>query len=143
MSQGVVLQPSVPLDIVVIDDDDLTLEIVAWILRRTAITHRLFFDPADAMKLLCDCIPRILVIDYYMPQINGIDFIRQLGSEVSLTDCSLHLCSAIEPVGSQLLQLRDLGVNILDKATICDRRALTAFIESEKRLTDYSEGALR
>ncbi len=133
MSTAAVLEDSVPasLDVVIIDDDDLTLEIVAWTLRDSQITHRLFTEPSGAVSCLRESVPRILIVDYYMPQINGIDFIGNLASDVDLAHSSVYLCSAVHPSSEQLAKLDGLGVSLLDKSIICDREMLLALVQVE------------
>ena len=125
----------VPLDIVFVDDDQLTLDNVAWNLRHTKTSHRLFTDPETAMTHLYESMPQILVVDYFMPTLNGIDFLSQLKASVSLNGCSVYLCSAVSPRPAELEQIKALGAGVLDKSEICDRSALLALIESQQCLT--------
>ena len=65
-------------DLVVVDDDSLTLEIVALNLRKTSVCHELFQDPEQAMQYLITTMPGILIVDFYMPTINGVEFLDAL-----------------------------------------------------------------
>ncbi|MFK7860008.1 MAG: two-component system response regulator [Granulosicoccus sp.] len=121
--------PSMPIDIVVIDDDQLTLEIVSWIFRGSQASHRLFDDPDIAMTYLCESIPRILIVDYYMPTQNGIEFLTQLKTVADLEECSVYLCSAVEPRTAQLEQVKALRAQVLDKSKLCDRSVLLGLVE--------------
>lgn len=125
----------VPLDIVVVDDDQLTLDIVSWIFRNTQSSHLLFNDPNAAMAYLRASMPRILVVDYYMPMLNGIDFLSQLKASVDIEDCSVYLCSAVMPRQEQINQIEALGARVLDKSEICDRTALLGLVDSKKCVT--------
>lgn len=144
MSYAVAQEKTAPAlaDVVVIDDDNLTLEIVEWALRGSKTRHRLFTDADIAMTYLCESLPRILIVDYYMPRINGIEFIRQLGARVDLAFCSIYLCSSIEPGADQLQHLHELRIKTLDKTVICDRSLLTALLESEHQLTGNQNSVL-
>ena len=121
---------SAPLDLVVVDDDKLTLEIVSWICRDTRTHFRLFGDPETAMEFLKHSLPSTLIVDYYMPQQNGLEFLEQLGSCCDLGNSNVFLCSAVTPPQRQLDQLKVLGTNVLDKSVICDKQALHALLDA-------------
>ncbi len=120
-----------PLDLVVVDDDSLTLEIVSWICRGTSTRFRLFEDSEAALKHLSNSMPATLIVDYYMPELNGLEFLQQLDTRCDLGTTDIYICSAITPIQSQRDQLEALGTCILDKSVICDRRALLALIDSK------------
>ncbi|MFK7994926.1 MAG: response regulator [Granulosicoccus sp.] len=123
------------LDVVVVDDDQLTLEIVAWIFRDTQSRHQLFSDPDAAMVHLRERLPRILIVDYYMPMQNGIDFLSQLHATVDMRNCSVYLCSAVTPQKNQLDQIKALGARIMDKTLMCSRASLLDLVESPQHVT--------
>lgn len=124
---------SVPLDFLLVDDDDLILEIVGRHVRKSLNSYRMFLDSDEAMEyLIRPCsVPRVLVVDFYMPKISGIDFFRTLQSRVDLSDCDVYLCSGIAPTQMQLAQLLELGVGLLEKSAISDSRKLLALLNSE------------
>ncbi|MFK8080158.1 MAG: response regulator [Granulosicoccus sp.] len=124
-----------PVDIVVVDDDQLTLEMVSWIFRDTPSTHRLFSDPECALASLCESMPGVLIVDYYMPTQNGIDFISRLSAMTDTKACSIYLCSALDLQKDQRAQLESMGANVLDKAEICNRSVLRGLVESSQCVT--------
>lgn len=128
-----------PLDLVVVDDDSLTLEIVAWICRGTNTRVKLFDDPQDALEHLRVDVPAILIADYYMPRHNGLEFLQHVVEHCELCTTDIYLCSAITPTQIQRDQLKKLGASYLDKAVICDKTALLSLINSNamvaRRLT--------
>lgn len=126
---------SAPLDLVVVDDDSLTLEIVSWICRGTTTRFRLFVDSDAAMEFLSHCLPSTLIVDYFMPEKNGLEFLEQLAGRCDLGTSAVYLCSAFTPTPEQADQLVALGTNILDKSVICDRHALLALLDSRVRVT--------
>ena len=128
-------EQSQPLDIVVVDDDQLTLDMVSWNLRRTQSAHRLFTDSEAAMAHLCESMPGMLVVDYYMPTINGIDFLSSLHDAVGFEGSSVYLCSAVLPRQRQIEQITALGASVLDKREICNRSALLRLLEAQQCVT--------
>lgn len=123
------------VDIVVVDDDSLTLEIISWILKGTQISYRLFVDPEVALEYLSRSTPSVLIVDYYMPAFNGIEFLQRLRDKSDHVPDSVFLCSAVRPPPQQLAQLDELGAEVLDKECICDRSALLGLVGSGRRVT--------
>ena len=121
------------LDVVVVDDDDLTLDIVSWIFKRTTIKHRLFADTDIAMQYLGTNMPSTLIVDYYMPTINGIEFLRQVSEQGDNRECALYLCSGIRPPQRRIDQLEELGAVVLDKSAICGKTSLLALVDAGRQ----------
>ena len=119
-------------DLVVVDDDSLTLEIVALNLRKTSICHELFQDPGQAMQYLITTMPGILIVDFYMPTINGVEFLDALCEKRELDECRVYLCSAIPPQRKYLEKLRTLGATVLLKDQLFDKAGLLKIIDNSQ-----------
>jgi len=117
-----------PLDIVVVDDDELTLDMVAWAFRDSQSSYRLFNDPVRAMNYLRESMPRILVVDFYMPGQNGLEFLSELNASANMNNSAVYLCSAILPRQEQLVRIEALGARILEKSAICNRTAMQELV---------------
>jgi DNA-binding response OmpR family regulator len=52
-------------------------------------------DSAEVLRLLSDQHPRVLVLDTYLPQINGLDLLRQARKEHLLQDTIVVMISAM------------------------------------------------
>jgi response regulator RpfG family c-di-GMP phosphodiesterase len=130
MSSLDMAQQTLQPDIVVVDDDSLILDIVSLHLRKTNIRHSLFDVPDEAMQYLLSCMPRVLVVDFYMPLVNGIDFLHELVSVKSIEDSHVFLCSAVKPDPRCIDRLNDLAsVNLMSKEDLCDRSTLIKTVE--------------
>lgn len=117
------------VDIVIVDDDKLTLEIASWILKDSNASHKLFSDHQWAMHYLKTATPQILIVDYYMPEVNGLEFFAKLEHQSDLTDTRLYLCSAILPESADLSITEALEIGLLDKSVICGKKTLYALID--------------
>lgn len=131
--------PSV--DLVLIDDDKLTIEIVSWILKDTEISNKLFTDSELARGYLNKHSASILVVDYYMPQINGFELISELLEHQALEHTSIFLCSAVTPYNESPVALERMGIQLLEKQAICDRETFLELISSNLSL-DRSKNLL-
>ena len=87
------------------------------------------------MEFLSHCLPSTLIVDYFMPEKNGLEFLEQLARHCDFGTSAVYLCSAITPTQEQIEQLEELGTNILDKSVICDRHALLELLGSGVRVT--------
>lgn len=124
-------EDTLPLnEMVLIDDDLLTVEIVSWIVSKSDYQSRLFVDPEEAMQYLKQNTPRLLVVDFYMPGMTGLDFISELHSSADLSKTQIFLCSAVSPPRGSDVLIRSLNVDILEKQLICDRAQLTGLLDT-------------
>lgn len=119
------------IDLILLDDDKLTLEIVSWILKGSAISNHLFTDPGLAMDCLKNNTPRILVVDYYMPGINGVEFLEKCVADQNLTNTDKFLCTSTVPRGDSLSVMQQLGVQLIEKQVICDRSTLFKLVDQK------------
>ena len=123
------------VDIVIVDDDKLTLEIAGWILKDSKASHKLFADHQSAMYYLKSATPQILIVDYFMPGVNGLEFFEKLENHSDLTDTSLYLCSAVLPESADLSVAEAMQIGLLDKSVICGKNALYALIDEHCQRT--------
>jgi len=67
------------LKLLVVDDNDLTLGVVGMILRRIDFVEPYFArDAAAALHTLDTALPELVVVDYLMPGLDGLEFITQI-----------------------------------------------------------------
>ena len=116
-------------ELVLIDDDKLTVEIVSWILRKTSFASKLFTDTGQAMAYLKVNTPKLLIVDFYMPCMTGLEFLTELHTCTDLSQSSVFLCSAVPPPGSSTDLFAAMSVDILEKQQICDKQQLVMLLE--------------
>jgi DNA-binding response OmpR family regulator len=64
--------------VLVIDDDSSMLNVLSLILERAGFTPRKASHPHEALKLLEELKPDLVITDLMMPDMNGIDLIRAI-----------------------------------------------------------------
>ena len=116
-------------EFVLLDDDKLTVEIVSWILRKTSFASRLFTDTEEAMAYLKLRTPKLLIVDFYMPCMSGLEFLSELHECTDLSQSSVFLCSAVPPPKSSTDLFAAMSVDILEKQEICDKTRLAQLLE--------------
>ena len=118
-----------PVDVVLVDDDRLTLDIVSWNLRHSSVSYEIFQDPEHAMGYLSGTTPRVLIVDFYMPLINGMDFLEELSNKRDLGSCMIYLCSAVAPPPQYVEKLHDIGATVLEKDQLCDKTGILKLVD--------------
>ncbi|MBX2879490.1 MAG: response regulator [Granulosicoccus sp.] len=117
------------IDFVILDDDVLILEIVNWIMRDYDIGVLQFADPCQAKEYLTEHSPQLLIIDYFMPDVNGVEFLQQLKAETDLNGTKIYLCTAAMPEDSERNKINELGAELLEKRAVCDKSSLLAIVD--------------
>ncbi|MGQ7847800.1 response regulator [Granulosicoccus sp. 3-233] len=116
-------------ELVMVDDDALTVEIVSWIISKGHFQSRLFTQADEALAYLKTSTPRLLIVDYYMPEMTGLDFISELHDNSDLTQTQVYLCSAVRPPQGSGELFEAMNVDLLEKQHICDRLKLTELLD--------------
>lgn len=116
-------------ELVLVDDDKLTIEIVSWIIRKSNFSSKLFTDTDEAMAYLKVNTPRLLVVDFYMPCMTGLEFLSELHACTNLSQSAVFLCSAVPPPRSSGELFTAMNVEILEKQLICDKVRLSRLLE--------------
>ncbi len=66
-----------PITIFVVDDEPMLLELAAAILQPLGYNVRTFRDPRVALKEFPAARPAVIVTDYAMGEMNGLDLVRE------------------------------------------------------------------
>lgn len=109
---------------VLVDDDQLTLEIVSWNLRKTNYASYLFQSHEKALLHLQQGAPRLLIVDYYMPLMTGVEFLHKASDICQLQVSTILLCTALEKIPSFSEVQNTFNISRIDKEQVCDRKLL-------------------
>lgn len=64
--------------IVIVDDEKSYADLITQLLKENIDCDvRVYYRPADALAAIAEFSPQVIESDYYMPEINGFDFIRR------------------------------------------------------------------
>ncbi len=63
--------PAEPYRVLMVDDDELTLEAQATVLRAAGMAVTTLSEPLQTLEQIDQVDPEVLILDYHMPQING------------------------------------------------------------------------
>lgn len=118
-------------NIVVIDDDELTLDLIKRRLRNTSVRLQCFNDGQQAIDYLRDHDSDVLLIDHCMPKRTGLEVLRELAGVIDLTSTRTFLCSAATLPGAIATEAQTLGASTMTKDLYRDRAALLQLLHAE------------
>ncbi len=97
--------------ILIIDDEPDNLEAIENLLSESDTPYRLRKSPNGriALKKIADSVPDLVITDWDMPEMNGIEFIRQLKSEESTTDIPVIMCTGVMTTSENLQTALEAG----------------------------------
>jgi CheY-like chemotaxis protein len=130
------------IDILVIDDDELTAEIVERRLRDTLLQHRVIAacdgqDALDVLKGKSDRrvrSPYIILLDLNMPRMNGFEFLEALRADAELRDSVVFVLSTSDADADRSRAYHELVAGYMVKSAVGPQ-----FSKLAKLLKQYTE----
>jgi FixJ family two-component response regulator len=104
--------------VLLVDDDPAVLRAVSFALESEGIAVRSFATPSEAIGGIRFDATEILVIDYRLPEMNGLDLIRALRDRGA---SGLAMLITSQPGPALREAAADCGVLIIEKPLIDDR----------------------
>lgn len=81
--------------ILVVDDEVEIQKLVANLLNRVGLQSLLASNVSEARKILTEWQPEMIILDLMMPEVSGIDFLKELRSDSSYDDMPVIILSAL------------------------------------------------
>lgn len=104
-----------PISILIVDDDRLSAELNAAVLRSSGMTVRIVTDPKQALKVLEDDLPDLILMDLQMPEIDGVQLSQVIRQSRQLLSLPIVFLSAERDESRQLLARRLGGDDFVTK----------------------------
>jgi DNA-binding NtrC family response regulator len=103
------IQPPRPRPIVIVDDEKSYVELLAATMadNMECVIHA-FTRPSDALAYLAKGRPGVIVTDYFMPEMDGIEFIRKAGKLAPGAVFVMISGHNLEPMAHELDRLKRL-----------------------------------
>ncbi len=109
------------VSIVIVDDDDITLQCYARLLRDLNCSLQSFTSPQDSLAVLVRQLPQLLFVDMNMPCMDGTELLTELFAYTSPGNCRVYLCSSVMPSPEVRRWAMDRGVEVVCKDLIMDK----------------------
>ena len=111
--------------VVIVDDDEATLKLYCAIIKRVLGEEpRAYANPRAALAMLPDLAPSLVIVDYFMPEMDGVAFLQAMRSLPAHTTTPVLMLTASSD--------RKLGRRALDAGA-------TSFVEKPISLRDFSK----
>ena len=82
-------------EVVIIDDNQINLKLLEFLLAKDGRCRpRSFLDPRDGLAHCLAEPPDLLIVDYMMPELNGLDVIQQLRANPATADIPILMVTA-------------------------------------------------
>jgi DNA-binding NtrC family response regulator len=99
--------------IVIVDDEKSYVELMAQMLAENLdCPVHAFTRPAEALKVLDAVSPGVIVTDYSMPQMNGLDFIKEASKRAAEATFVLISGEDLDPMIGEFARLRRLKIRL-------------------------------
>jgi len=80
--------------VVVVDDDLELLKLIAMLLRRIGAESQTFMDGREALSYLANEIPDLIILDMMLPDLDGLEVLRQIRAQAQLDRVPVLILSA-------------------------------------------------
>lgn len=104
-----------PYRVIIIDDEQTTLKFFSMLLRQRGMEVREVSDPMKALDVIRDFNPELIIIDMYMPKVNGRELAAVLRQEPSLLSTPIVFLSAEQDLQKQISAMREGADDFLTK----------------------------
>ena len=82
------------LKIVIVDDDPITLKLIALFLKEDRFSVQTTSNSVTAFDLILETKPDVVLVDLIMPEVDGLQLCKQIKSHVELSDTKFIMISA-------------------------------------------------
>jgi two-component system cell cycle response regulator DivK len=114
--------------ILVVDDNPLNMKLVRVLLTSEGYQVRTAADAAEALAVLSECHPRLILMDIQLPGIDGLELTRRLKADPSTRDITIVGLTAYAMKGDEE-RIRAAGCDGYIPKPI-DTRTLPGFIKA-------------
>jgi len=102
-------------NVVIIDDDeDIRLILAATLGALTQWNITEIADPRDASAAIASIAPEVLILDWMMPHISGVELFDQLSRENALDETTVIFMTAKVQISDRTL-IESLGAHLIEK----------------------------
>ena len=111
-------------DILVIDDDPADLRLIDKILKQGHYNPILAQGGRQGWEVLSSRPPQAVILDLFMPEMNGFTILEKLRTTPSLNDIPVVVVSGVDLTKEQKQQLSDFGQGLLQKGSLDEETLL-------------------
>ena len=102
--------------VLVVDDDQDGREILAKFMRKAGLVVHTAPNGREALKILLDRTPRVVVLDVMMPEMNGVELMQVMRAYLRWSSLPVVILTAY-PTGPHIVRARELGMACMYEKT--------------------------
>ena len=112
------LKPGKALTVLVVDDDPKAVELIAVHLTSMGSTVQRAYGGREAMLLVQQALPDLIVLDLMMPEVSGFDVVEALREQPASARIPILIVTAKQITEDDRAQLNGYVVTIMEKTTL-------------------------
>ncbi len=97
------------MDVFLIEDDEVYSEFISKSLKQKNLIVKPFYSAEECLGTMNGDYPKVIIIDYKLPGMNGIEFYQKIKSDVNEDDTKVIILSSIED-GNLVLEFIQKGI---------------------------------
>ena len=124
------------LDVLIIDDDPNDLRKMEKVLLESGRYRPILAEGGQAgWEILNKSLPHAIILDLFMPDLDGFSILNQLRSEPRLSEIPVFVVSGGNLTEAQLKQLKDFGQQLYSKNTLTESELISSIEEALSRVS--------
>lgn len=121
-------------NVLIVDDDEIVLKLVERVLRDTDVNVHCAIDGHEAAEKLKEFDPDLVLVDFWLPDCNGIHLITELRRADQLNGARVICWSTVELQPDDVTLARELGIDVMTKDYLRDRDRLLDLMRTSASL---------
>ncbi len=118
-----------PLRLLIVDDNEVSRYIVSELLDRPWLNITEAGNGREALRLIAAERPDALILDLLMPDMSGIEVLRQLRQDAPTQTLPVLIYTSKALTDAEKLQLEELGTSIVRKEDVSSRLSARPFLD--------------
>jgi CheY-like chemotaxis protein len=94
----------------------------------------------DALEILTNSVPDMIILDLFMPGLNGFDLLEILRSDPRLNHIPILILTGADLTGEQQAQLSEFGKHLFTKGIVKEKELLEYIKESLEKIKSQANG---
>lgn len=105
-----------PRRVLIVDDTDTTLALLAALVAtQDGATSIKTTNPLHGLHLALSCAPDLILVDYHMPEMNGVDFVRRVRAAPGLQHVPIAMITGLDELAVRSVALEAGATDFLTK----------------------------
>ncbi len=129
--------------ILIVDDMPMNIHIIADFLKENDESYKIMkaISGSVALELTIRNIPDLIITDWYMPEMNGMELVKKLKDNELTSDIPIIICTAVMTNPKDLFEAFEKGVDDFIRKPV-DKLELNARVKSILKIQDYHNQAI-